>query len=308
VGGVVYGTFAEAARERGLIDDRTGEYARAMTDAIDILATPAQLRRLFVALVSNGAFARGGTGATVLLDAPLRNAGEGATQVRHAMQQDYFTANLAATIPSFVTDAAVLALMSGCFTYGAAKRPSTAEIVQATRELKAAGGQGKAAVDARGLVLCVGVETYAAPSKSLRGVRAETQRAAQFWRDAGAEVVELLDPDVAQLNAQLVAMRDRLQQSGDKVDYFVLQFSKESDGGEHVVCATDGRVKRSFVEQLLDVTERAKLWHEAAADVLGLLPRRHGRAAGARRKGQRRRWRRIRVQRRSAVSHVRVDR
>lgn len=164
------------------------------------------------------------------------------------------------TIPSFVTDAAVLALMSGCFTYGAAKRPSTAEIVQATRALKdaGAGGRAPAAVDARGLVLCVGVETYAAPSKSLRGVRAETQRAAQFWRDAGAEVFELLDPDVAQLNAQLVAMRDRLQQSGDKVDYFVLHFSghggKESDGGEHVVWATDGRVKRSFVEQLLDVT------------------------------------------------------
>jgi hypothetical protein len=96
VGAVVYDTFAEAARERGLIDDRAGEYARAMTDAIDILATPAQLRRLFVALVSNGAFASGGTGATVLLDAPLRSAGEGATQVRHAMQQDYFTANLAA--------------------------------------------------------------------------------------------------------------------------------------------------------------------------------------------------------------------
>jgi hypothetical protein len=92
VDGTLHNTFAEAARARGLIDDIGGEYARVMREAVNIVSTPPTLRRLFVALVCNGAFAGDGTGAQVLLDAPLERPDN---TVRHALRHDYYLERLA---------------------------------------------------------------------------------------------------------------------------------------------------------------------------------------------------------------------
>lgn len=90
----------------------------------------------------------------------------------------------------------------------------------------------------RGLALCIGIETYAAPNNSLPGVSEEVKDIAAFWRNVGADVVCVVDCDLTTMRAHVIAMRDRLQAHGDAIDYFLFHFG--GHGGDGQIVSADG--------------------------------------------------------------------